>query len=109
MASLVRTSALRALQPTQAFAPALLAAPRALARPVSTSAPSQAVDTASLARQPGTFELANQGSNQASLEKPRNGVEYALSTMDKIVNWARQGSMWPMVRLTIETRAQNPD
>lgn len=23
-------------------------------------------------------------------------VEYVLSTMDKIVNWARQGSMWPM-------------
>lgn len=23
-------------------------------------------------------------------------AEYVLSTMDKIVNWARQGSMWPM-------------
>lgn len=73
--------------------------------------------------------LANRGSNQMSLETPRNnggelgkalsadGVargtrvqktdenlatsihdrpEYVLSTMDKIVNWARQGSMWPM-------------
>ncbi|KAM0791714.1 hypothetical protein ACM66B_003983 [Microbotryomycetes sp. NB124-2] len=42
------------------------------------------------------FALAKQGSNQASLEQPRNGVEYALATADKIVNWARQGSMWPM-------------
>ena len=23
-------------------------------------------------------------------------AEYVLSTMDKVVNWARQGSMWPM-------------
>lgn len=23
-------------------------------------------------------------------------VEYVLSTLDKIANWARQGSMWPM-------------
>ncbi|CEQ41584.1 SPOSA6832_03333, partial [Sporobolomyces salmonicolor] len=43
------------------------------------------------------FDLAKVGSNQLSLETPRNGVEYALGTMDKIVNWARQGSMWPMV------------
>lgn len=42
------------------------------------------------------FELAKAGSNQASLESPRNGVEYALSTMDKVVNWARTGSIWPM-------------
>ncbi|GAA5990773.1 hypothetical protein JCM5350_004638 [Sporobolomyces pararoseus] len=42
------------------------------------------------------FHLAKVGSNQLSLETPRNGVEYALGTMDKIVNWARQGSMWPM-------------
>lgn len=23
-------------------------------------------------------------------------AEYVLSTLDKIANWARQGSMWPM-------------
>ena len=66
--------------------------------------------------------LAQQGSNQLSLETPQNGAgafldgvriclvttlslirvcilpltEYVLSTMDKVVNWARQGSMWPM-------------
>ena len=57
-----------------------------------------------------------QGSNQLSLETPRNNAgmssldivwklcgytfvflaEYVLSTMDKVVNWARQSSMWPM-------------
>ncbi|WVN86823.1 NADH-quinone oxidoreductase subunit B [Cryptococcus depauperatus CBS 7841] len=40
--------------------------------------------------------IAQQGSNQLSLETPRNGAEYVLSTLDKVVNWARQGSMWPM-------------
>lgn len=23
-------------------------------------------------------------------------AEYVLSTLDKVTNWARQGSMWPM-------------
>ncbi|KAG5716373.1 hypothetical protein E4T56_gene1694, partial [Termitomyces sp. T112] len=40
--------------------------------------------------------LAQRGSNQFSLEHPQNKAEYVLSTMDKITNWARQGSMWPM-------------
>ncbi|CAO1629090.1 unnamed protein product [Parajaminaea phylloscopi] len=40
--------------------------------------------------------LANVGSNQLSLETPKGNGEYVLSTMDKIVNWARQGSLWPM-------------
>ncbi|CAE6420650.1 unnamed protein product [Rhizoctonia solani] len=41
-------------------------------------------------------KLAQHGSNQLSLETPNNKVEYVLSTLDKIANWARQGSMWPM-------------
>lgn len=40
--------------------------------------------------------IANRGSNQLSLEEPKNGVEYVTTTADKIVNWARQGSLWPM-------------
>lgn len=40
--------------------------------------------------------LANRDSNQFGLEMPNNKAEYVLSTMDKIANWARQGSMWPM-------------
>lgn len=41
-------------------------------------------------------QIAQQGSNQLSLETPKNGAEYVLSTLDKVANWARQGSMWPM-------------
>ncbi|KIM78932.1 hypothetical protein PILCRDRAFT_824056 [Piloderma croceum F 1598] len=61
--------------------PALLAAPQ----------------TADLATgsQPITA-VAQRGSNQLSLEQPQNKAEYVLSTLDKVVNWARQGSIWPM-------------
>ncbi|VDB95990.1 unnamed protein product [Peniophora sp. CBMAI 1063] len=38
-------------------------------------------------------QIAKSGSNQLSLERPQNKAEYVLSTMDKIVNWARQGSL----------------
>ncbi|KAM0751374.1 NADH-quinone oxidoreductase [Meredithblackwellia eburnea MCA 4105] len=74
---------------------------RSSARLLSTSSISQIQPTPRhLALTPveatNAFQLAKQGSNQLSLETPRNGVEYALSTMDKVVNWARQGSMWPM-------------
>ncbi|GAA5858803.1 hypothetical protein JCM1840_006563 [Sporobolomyces johnsonii] len=80
-----------------------------LARSIATSSPRPASppslrsSTSGAAGAPVTqeeasraFDLAKVGSNQLSLETPRNGVEYALGTMDKIVNWARQGSMWPM-------------
>ncbi|KAF9227488.1 NADH-ubiquinone oxidoreductase 20 kDa subunit [Gyrodon lividus] len=40
--------------------------------------------------------LASRGSNQQSLETPQNKAEFVLSTLDKLVNWARQGSIWPM-------------
>ncbi|KAK1850610.1 nadh-ubiquinone oxidoreductase [Colletotrichum chrysophilum] len=29
-------------------------------------------------------------------KEPSNAVEYALTTLDAIVNWARQGSFWPL-------------
>ncbi|UZP46154.1 hypothetical protein NXS19_013966 [Fusarium pseudograminearum] len=29
-------------------------------------------------------------------EKPSNLVDYALTTVDKLANWARTGSLWPM-------------
>ncbi|KAN0060363.1 ndufs7 ubiquinone oxidoreductase subunit [Thecaphora frezii] len=59
----------------------------------SSAAPQQAA--------PSTYptpmtSVANRGSNQLSLETPRNNVEYALTTLDKMANWARQGSFWPM-------------
>ncbi|KAK9473457.1 uncharacterized protein V1510DRAFT_105307 [Dipodascopsis tothii] len=31
-----------------------------------------------------------------SERKPVNGIDYALTTLDAIANWARQGSFWPM-------------
>ncbi|KAG8885778.1 hypothetical protein FRB97_009483 [Tulasnella sp. 331] len=40
--------------------------------------------------------IASRGSLQQSLMTPKNKVEYVLSTLDKVANWARQSSMWPM-------------
>ncbi|KAF8313477.1 NADH-quinone oxidoreductase [Clavulina sp. PMI_390] len=52
------------------------------------------------AASPATAEpapyIALRKNQQYSLEHPKNGAEYVLSTLDKIVNWGRQGSMWPM-------------
>ncbi|KAG8934788.1 NADH dehydrogenase Fe-S protein subunit 7 ndufs7 [Tulasnella sp. 419] len=45
---------------------------------------------------PPITRIAMEGSMQKSLETPQNKVEYVLSTLDKIANWGRQGSMWPM-------------
>ncbi|ORY99013.1 NADH-ubiquinone oxidoreductase [Syncephalastrum racemosum] len=28
--------------------------------------------------------------------KPNNSAEYVLSTVDRVVNWAREGSIWPV-------------
>jgi NADH dehydrogenase (ubiquinone) Fe-S protein 7 len=28
--------------------------------------------------------------------KPQNAMDYILTTADSVVNWARQGSLWPM-------------
>ncbi|CAD6885943.1 unnamed protein product [Tilletia controversa] len=41
-------------------------------------------------------QLANRSSNALSLMTPKNNAEYVLSTLDKVVNWARTGSLWPM-------------
>ncbi|KAF8504246.1 NADH-quinone oxidoreductase [Hysterangium stoloniferum] len=46
--------------------------------------------------EPPVTSIAMRGSTQEDLYKPRNTAEYVLSTLDKVVNWARQGSMWPM-------------
>ncbi|KIY62140.1 NADH-quinone oxidoreductase [Cylindrobasidium torrendii FP15055 ss-10] len=40
--------------------------------------------------------LAHKNSNQYSLETPQNKGEYVMTTLDKIANWARQSSMWPV-------------
>ncbi|WVW86936.1 NADH dehydrogenase [ubiquinone] iron-sulfur protein 7, mitochondrial [Kwoniella bestiolae CBS 10118] len=77
----------------------------AIGRPISNSAialrpntPTSSLNTADSSPSTTTpaTAIAQRGSNQLSLETPRNGAEYVLSTLDKVVNWARQGSMWPM-------------
>ncbi|EJD03363.1 NADH-quinone oxidoreductase [Fomitiporia mediterranea MF3/22] len=67
-------------------------------RSLKTSAPAQISSSppALVDPQLPTTKLAMRGSNQLSLETPQNKAEYVLSTLDKVVNWARQGSMWPM-------------
>lgn len=71
------------------------AAAPALGRCVSTSASARAVEP--IAAPPKNFaELANAGSNQESLETPSNKAEWALTKLDQIANWGREGSFWPM-------------
>ncbi|KIM69338.1 hypothetical protein SCLCIDRAFT_1208736 [Scleroderma citrinum Foug A] len=67
-------------------------------RSVHTSKPVRTPETTStpVTSQEPITSIASRGSNQYSLEHPRNKAEYVLSTADKIVNWARQGSIWPM-------------
>jgi len=64
--------------------------------PTRLAAPSPGIPSSSTSPSQPITSLANVGSNQLSLETPRNNAEYVLSTLDKVVNWARQGSMWPM-------------
>ncbi|KDE07728.1 NADH dehydrogenase (ubiquinone) Fe-S protein 7 [Microbotryum lychnidis-dioicae p1A1 Lamole] len=97
----LRSSGVHAVAPTR-IAPALLQHYRTISssstNPIHRSSPiAQATSqTPATVDASNAFKLAKQGSNQLSLETPKNGVEYALATADKIVNWARQGSMWPM-------------
>ena len=64
--------------------------------PRSFSSTSQSSQAAASNEPVQYTKLAKANSNQGSLETPRNGAEYVLSSLDKVVNWARQGSMWPM-------------
>ncbi|EKD03548.1 ndufs7, NADH:ubiquinone oxidoreductase 20 kd subunit [Trichosporon asahii var. asahii CBS 8904] len=82
------------LTPTASRASSSALRPLAL-RSLSTSAVARGEEVGQW-KGPVLTEVANRESNQTSLETPRNGAEYVLSTLDKVVNWARQGSMWPM-------------
>lgn len=81
--------------------------------PALSPSPSEHVPTSTTSATTPITSIAKQGSNQLSLEHPQNragacnatsksspslctSLEYVLSTLDKVVNWARQGSMWPM-------------
>ncbi|KAF9245416.1 NADH-quinone oxidoreductase [Melanogaster broomeanus] len=52
--------------------------------PTSTTSPTELITS-----------LAVRGSNQLSLETPQDKAGFVLSTPGKLVNWARQGSIWP--------------
>ncbi|KAF9122795.1 hypothetical protein BGW39_009490, partial [Mortierella sp. 14UC] len=43
-----------------------------------------------------TMSTAVAKSYPGPISQPANAVEYALSTVDKIINWGREGSIWPM-------------
>ncbi|KAI7962534.1 hypothetical protein MJO28_000628 [Puccinia striiformis f. sp. tritici] len=65
-------------------------------RSISTTSISKASKVPNTSAYSPAFGLAMQGSGSLDLATPRNGAEYVLSSLDKIVNWARQGSIWPM-------------
>ncbi|KAK0523066.1 ndufs7 ubiquinone oxidoreductase subunit [Tilletia horrida] len=71
-------------------AAAAAASPAAAARAFSSSDAPKSQEPVPLT------QLANRSSNALSLMTPKNNAEYVLSTLDKVVNWARTGSMWPM-------------
>jgi NADH dehydrogenase (ubiquinone) Fe-S protein 7 len=64
--------------------------------PVLLPSPSEHNPTSTTSAATPITSIAKHGSNQLSLEQPQNKAEYVLSTLDKVVNWARQGSIWPM-------------
>ncbi|KAI9604551.1 hypothetical protein KEM48_000670 [Puccinia striiformis f. sp. tritici PST-130] len=65
-------------------------------RSISTTSISKVSKVPNTSAYSPAFGLAMQGSGSLDLATPRNGAEYVLSSLDKIVNWARQGSIWPM-------------
>ncbi|KAF9520313.1 hypothetical protein BS47DRAFT_751799 [Hydnum rufescens UP504] len=60
------------------------------------SSPAATIEAAPVVSSEPSTKIAQRGSTQLSLETPNNAAEYVLSTLDKIANWGRQGSMWPM-------------
>ncbi|KXN68238.1 NDUFS7 protein [Conidiobolus coronatus NRRL 28638] len=67
-------------------------------RTLRTSFPKAApLHTTALVQTPITHSTAVAPKNNNELiATPDNASDYVLSTVDKIANWARQGSIWPM-------------
>lgn len=92
MASIIPRTALTArsgalaLVPRASLVPALTASKRNASSSTS-SVPERSGSVAMLPRR--DVPLPSQ-------HKPKGVVDYALTTMDAIANWARQGSLWPM-------------
>ncbi|KAI5778317.1 hypothetical protein EDC01DRAFT_369707 [Geopyxis carbonaria] len=67
-------------------------APRvATLRAISTTKAAPLAATTELTERPARREVL-----LPSQKKPEGVLDYALTTMDTIANWARQGSLWPM-------------
>ncbi|KAG0319519.1 hypothetical protein BGZ99_005074 [Dissophora globulifera] len=57
---------------------------------------SEKEEQANAPAQSRTMSTAMTKSYPGPISQPSNAVEYALSTVDKIINWGREGSIWPM-------------
>ncbi|KAJ9636620.1 hypothetical protein H2204_005220 [Knufia peltigerae] len=102
MMSLSRTVAPRALRATTSTVP--LSALRAVPASTASISSSSKKSATSLAPTPGANDpsrLPVTGGVRRevplpSQEKKEGAMQYALTTLDQIANWARQGSLWPM-------------
>ncbi|KAF3159913.1 hypothetical protein EYR41_009097 [Orbilia oligospora] len=79
--ALAARSAAAALIPRASLVPALAAQPHR--------------DSSTLTTQRST-SVVRREVPLPSQQKPEGVVDYALTTLDAIANWARQGSLWPM-------------
>ncbi|KAF3911564.1 hypothetical protein ABW20_dc0110405 [Dactylellina cionopaga] len=84
--ALTARSAASILIPRASLVPALATRPLQLIREVSSLPPTQS----------GTSIVPRREVPLPSQQKPSSVVDYALTTLDGIANWARQGSLWPM-------------
>jgi len=82
--------------PTLALRTLTTTTPASQPSPTAPAAQKAEIQTSSTNPDWPITQIAKTGSNQLSLETPANKAEYVLSTLDKVANWARQGSMWPM-------------
>jgi len=98
MFSLSRSVAPRALRATSILPHSLIrAAPAAY---ISTTPPKSATSLEPTATHDATRLPVTGGIRREvplpSQEQKKGAMQYALTTLDQIANWARQGSLWPM-------------
>ncbi|KAL9639757.1 MAG: hypothetical protein Q9164_000728 [Protoblastenia rupestris] len=99
MLTTTRSTAALALRakPTSALLP-LRVGPTAFISSTSTNSQATAVTPSRDAQGP-PLSVTGKPRREVPLpsqEKKEGAMQYALTTMDQIANWARQGSLWPM-------------
>ncbi|KAK9317703.1 hypothetical protein V1522DRAFT_50891 [Lipomyces starkeyi] len=82
-----RAAAISHLLSTPSTVPSILAP--VASRALSTTIPSSAKVPVTRSTLPTEYPLPSE-------QKPQNVIDYAMTTLDAIANWARQGSFWPM-------------